>query len=258
MIRVFVLLLGLFSCASPVPPASPAPQRPVTTPQELLAAMRARYDGRWYRTLTFVQNNTERHADGSVEHSVWREWLQAPGKLRIEFQPADSGNGVLFANDSIFSFRHDSLASSRPFVHPLLVLGFDVYMQPVERTIAQLQQPPRVFDLSVLSDGTWEGRPVWIVGTKRQFWVDKERLLFVRLLEPTPRDTARIADTRFNKYQPLAGGWVSPEVAFLVNGQQQFLEEYTQIQANIPMPPSLWDARQWKAARAGHRAESGN
>lgn len=242
MSHAFLLLLGVLTGT---------PQNPITTPRELLAAMRARYDGKWYRTLTFVQNNTERHQDGTVERSVWREWLQAPGKLRIEFQPADSGNGVLFANDSIYPFRHDTLGTARPFVHPLLVLGFDVYMQPVERTMAQLQQAPRVFDLSVLSEGTWEGRPVWIVGTKRQFWVDKERLVFVRMLEPTPRDSAKTSETRFNKYQALAGGWVSPEVEFLVDGQQQFLEEYTQIQANVAMPAAFWDARQWKAARTG-------
>jgi hypothetical protein len=253
MNQTLVLLLGLLAGAS---------QRPITTPRELLEAMRARYDGKWYRTLTFVQNNTERHPDGTVAHTVWREWLQAPGRLRIEFQPADSGNGVLFANDSIYPFRHDTLGTARAFVHPLLVLGFDVYMQPVERTVAQLQQAPRVFDLSVLTEGTWQGRPVWIVGAKagdlrtRQFWVDKERLVFVRLLEPTPRDSTKIADTRFNKYAPLAGGWITPEVEFLVDGQRTFLEEYTQIQANIPMPASLWDARQWKAARAGRGSGS--
>ena len=228
----------------------------ITTARELLTAMHARYDGKWYRTLTFLQHNTEHHPDGTVAQSTWREWLQAPGKLRIEFQPADSGNGVLFANDSVFSFQLDSLRGSRSFVHPLLVLGFDVYTQPVERTVAQLQQPPRTFDLSVLSEGTWDGRPVWIVGAKagdlhtRQFWVDKERLVFVRLLEPAPRDTAKTADTRFNKYSAVSGGWVSAEVEFLVDGQQQFLEQYDEIQTNVTLPAALWDARRWKAARA--------
>ena len=206
----------------------------ITTPRELLTAMHARYDGKWHRTLTFLQHNTEHHPDSTVGHSTWREWLQAPGKLRIEFQPADSGNGVLFANDSVFSFQFDSLRGSRPFVHPLLVLGFDVYTQPVERTVAQLQQPPRVFDLSVLSEGTWDGR-----------------LVFVRMLEPAPRDTAKTADTRFNKYSAVDGGWVSAEVAFLVDGRQQFLEQYDEIQTNVTLPAALWDARQWKAARAG-------
>jgi hypothetical protein len=247
MSQALVLLLGLLSGAA---------QRPMTTPRELLTSMHQRFDGKWYHTLTFLQHNTEHHPDGTVEHSTWREWLQAPGKLRIEFQPADSGNGVLFANDSVFSFQRDSVVASRPFVHPLLVLGFDVYMQSVERTAAQLQTAPRVFDLSVLSEGTWDGRPVWIVGAKagdlhtRQFWVDKERLVFVRMLERAPRDTAKTADTRFNKYASMGGGWVAAEVEFLVNGQQQFLEQYDEIQTNVTLPAVLWDPRQWKAARA--------
>ena len=246
MSEALVLLLGLLSSA---------PQPAITTPRELIEAMRARYDGKWYRTLTFVQNNTERHPDGTIGHTVWREWLKAPGKLRIEFQPPDSGNGTLFANDSIYLFRQDSLTQGRPFVHPLLVLGFDVYMQPVERTLAQLGQPPRRFDLSLLSEGTWEGRPAWVVGAKagdlhtRQFWVDKERLVFVRMLEPAPRDTTKTAETRFSKYAPLAGGWIAPDVEFLFEGQQLFLEEYKDIQANVAIPAAFWDPRQWKAAR---------
>jgi len=225
-----------------------------TTPRGVIEAMHSRYDGKWYRTLTFVQNNTQYHPDGTVEHSVWREWLMAPGRLRIEFQPADSGNGMLFAADSQFAFTKDSMTIARAFVHPLLVLGFDVYAQPVDRTIALLTQ--RRIDMAVLSETTWEGRPVWVIGAKagdlhsRQFWVDKERLVFVRLLGPAGQDTSKTSDTRFNKYAPLAGGWVSPEVEFLVDGQRQFLEEYVEIQANVPMPAALWDARQWKASRA--------
>jgi hypothetical protein len=240
-----VLVVGLLQAA--------APQRPITTPRDLVDAMRARYEGKWYRTLTFMQDNTEHHPDGTVGHSVWREWLAAPGRLRIEFQPPDSGNGMLFAADSQFVFAKDSLAMSRPFIHPLLVLGFDVYAQPVEKTMAVLAQ--RRYDMSVLSEATWEGRPVWVVGARagdlhtRQFWVDKERLVFVRLLGPAGQDTTRTAETRFNKYAPLAGGWISPEVEFLLDGQRQFFEQYREIQANVAMPAALWDPRGWKATR---------
>ncbi len=103
-----------------------APQRPITTPRDLLEAMRARYEGKWYRTLTFTQHNTDRHPDGTESHTVWHEWVGTPGKLRIEFEPADSGNGMIFSNDSQYVFRADSITMTRPFVHPLLVLGFDV------------------------------------------------------------------------------------------------------------------------------------
>lgn len=231
-------------------------QQAVTTPRELLETMRARYDGKWYRNVTFVQYNTETRPDASVERSVWREWLAAPGRLRIEVQPADSGNGMLFANDSQFVFRHDSTVLARPFVHPLLVLGFDVYVQPVEKTIAALTRGPRPFDLTILSEATWNGRPVWVVGARagdlhtRQFWVDKERLVFVRMLNPAPQDTTKTSEIRFNKYEPLAGGWIAPEVEFLLDGQRQFFEEYKEIQANVAVPAALWDPRQWKAVRA--------
>lgn len=248
MNSVFVLLLGLI----------PVPQGPITTPQELLAAMRARYEGKWYRTLTFVQNNTEHHADGTVARSVWREWIQL-GKMRIEFQPADSGNGTLITKDTLYDIRHDSVARSRPFVYPLLALGFGVYLQPIERTTAQLQQAPRVFDLTVLSEGTWDGRPAWIVGAKagdlhtRQFWVDKERLVFVRMLEPSLRDTSKTEEIRFNKYEPRDGVWVFAEEESLVDGRQQRLAQYQDIQTNITIPAASWDARRWKAVRGQSR-----
>jgi hypothetical protein len=221
---------------------------PISTPRQLLEAMRARYEGKWYRTLTFTQYNTERHADGTEGHSVWHEWIGTPGKLRIEFEPADSGNGMIFARDSQYVFHADSIAVARPFVHPLLVLGFDVYFQPAARTAELLER--RGFDLSALSEATWEGRPVWVVGAKAQFWVDKERLLFVRLLSPLQQDTAKTSETRFNKYVPMGGGWVAAEVEFLLGGQRQFLEEYRDLQVNVPLAAALWDARQWKAARA--------
>jgi hypothetical protein len=96
---------------------------------------------------------------------------------------------------------------------------------------------------------------VWVVGAKagdlrtRQFWVDKERLVFVRMLAPAGPDTTKTAETRFSKYTPLAGGWIAPEVEFLLDGRRQFLEEYRDIQANVAIPAASWDARQWKAAR---------
>ena len=233
-----------------------APERPITTPRDVLEAMRARYEGKWYRNVTFVQDITERRPDGTMAPGgAWREWLASPGKLRIEFLPADSGNGALFTNDSQYVLRADTILRARPFIHPLLVLGFDVYAQPVDKTIAALTGGGRRFDLAVLSEATWESRPVWVVGAKagdlhsRQFWVDKERLVFVRMLEPAPQDTTKTSETRFSKYYPLAGGWMAPEVEFLLDGQRVFFEEYRDVQANVAIPAALWDPRQWKATR---------
>ena len=222
--------------------------------REIVRAMHDRYAGKWYRTLRFVQKNTATRPDGSQEHSVWHEYAALPGKLRIEFVPADSGNGVLFVNDSQFVFKADTLGNASAFIHPLMVLGFDVYFDPADRTVARLERLK--FDLATVHEDTWGGRPVYVVGAKagdlraRQFWVDRERLVFVRLLEPGQRDTSRISDIRFNKYQPARDAWLSAEVAFLVDGQQRWLEEYTEIKTDAPLADALFDPRQWKKARS--------
>ena len=220
--------------------------------RELLRQMHDRYAGRWYRTLTFVQQNTATRPDGSTEHSVWKEFAAIPGRLRIDFQPGDSGNGALFANDSQFTFAHDSLASATAFVHPLMVLGFDVYAQPVERTIAQLEGLK--IDLSIVHEDAWHGRPVYVVGARagdlrtRQFWVDKGRLVFVRMLQPA-RDTTKTSDTRFEDYRAVGPAWVSARVEFLNDGQQRWLEEYTEIKTDITLPDAMFDPRKWKESR---------
>ena len=222
--------------------------------REIVRAMHDRYAGKWYRTLSFVQKNTATRPDGSQEHSVWHEYAALPGKLRIEFVPADSGNGVLFVNDSQFVFKADTLGNASAFIHPLMVLGFDVYFEPADRTVARLERLK--FDLATVHEDTWGGRPVYVVGARagdlraRQFWVDRERLVFVRLLEPGQRDTSRISDIRFNKYQPARDAWLSAEVAFLVDGQQRWLEEYTEIKTDAPLADALFDPRQWKKARS--------
>jgi hypothetical protein len=215
----------------------------------ILAAMHDRYVGKWYATLTFVQHNTATRTNDSTEHSTWREYAALPGRLRIEFEPLDSGAGALYVRDSQFVFRGGQLTSATAFVHPLMVLGFDVYFDPAARTARRLEQLG--FDLATVHEDTWDGRPAYVVGARagdlrtRQFWVDKERLLFVRLLEPGQRDTARTSDIRFNEYRPVGSAWVSAEVAFLVDGRQRWLEQYAEIHTGAPLPDALFDPRRW-------------
>lgn len=215
----------------------------------IVAAMHDRYVGKWYRTLTFVQQNTATAPDGAIQHSTWLEYAALPGRLRIDFQPRDSAAGALFVRDSQFVFKGGRLTSATAFVHPLMVLGFDVYFDAAERSVARLEQLG--FDLATVHEDTWQGRPVYVVGAPsgdyhtRQFWVDKERLVFVRLLEPAQRDTTRTSDIRFNDYRPAGGAWLSAEVAFLVDGKQRWLEQYTEIRTETALPDSLFDPRRW-------------
>ena len=227
--------------------ASAVATPPPKNGEELVTRMRERYAGKWYRTLTFIQKTTL--PDGKVE--IWYEALELPGKLRIDVAPLDSGKTLLFRNDSLYVFEQKKLKASQPLVHPLMVLGFDVYQSPVAETVRKLRDLK--FDLSKVHETTWKGRPTYVVGaapqdtTSPQFWIDAERLYFVRSLEPSKKDPTVINETVFDKYVRLDGGWVELEVLFLANGKQQVKEEYSNTKANVKLDPAIFDPRSWTA-----------
>lgn len=220
------------------------------TGDELVAAMQKKYAGKWYKTLTFVQKTIHHKPDGTTETETWYEALNAPGKLRIDIAPLEKNQGIIFADGKLYSFRDGKLANSRPFVHPLLVLGFDVYTQPAATTIAQLKGLG--IDTAVIHEANWQGEPAYVVGAKQgdmstqQFWVRKKDLLFVRLIQLGGRDKKVVQETQFNKYVKVkGGGWVAAEVLFFADGKPTITEEYSDIQAGMPLDPNLWNPETW-------------
>jgi hypothetical protein len=187
--------------------AVPAYAAKIKNGEQLVKAMHDKYAGKWYKTLTFVQKNTEYKPDGTTQNSVWYEAMSAPGNLRIDFDPLESGNGLLFAGGAQHNFKDGKLIRSQPTIHPLMVLAFDVYLQPIEKTVSQLKELK--IDLQVLREDTWQGRPVYVVGAKAgdlrsaQFWIDKKNLYLVRMLQPVGRNKERTSETQFNKYQKV-------------------------------------------------------
>jgi len=222
---------------------------PIKTGEELIAAMHDKYASKWYTTLTFRQETIDYKADGTSDKSIWYEALKAPGQLRIDFEPLDKHDGILFANSTVYSFKDGKLAGSRPFVHPLLVLGFDVYVQPVATTVDQIRKMN--IDLSILHEETWQGKQMYVAGAKQgdlktpQFWVDKKNLLFVRLFQPTGKDNKAIAETQFNKYVKSGGGWVAAEVQFFVDGKPRTTEVYSDIRSGMRLDDALWNQDKW-------------
>ena len=219
---------------------------------DLIAAMHKKYAKHWYKNTTFKQVTTDFEKDGTKKEAVWYEAISIPGRLRIDFDPVKDGNGILFANDIIYTFKDGKLENSRPLIHPLVLLAFDVYFLPVDQTVAKLEKLK--FDLSSLREDTWQGRPVYVVGAKAgdfhspQFWIDKQRLYFVRMFRPAGKDGTLTSETQFNKYERLAGGWISPEVVFKIDGQITTTEAYSEMRANVNLDDNLFDPAKWTTA----------
>jgi len=146
-----------------------------TTGADVVRAMHDRYADAWYRTLRFRQTVVRTAADGShPPDEIWLEYADIPGKLRIDQAHDYNGNGVIYAGDSLFAFRDGQLTRRAAQRNMLLVLGFDVYRQPVDRTLQILTAEG--FDVSRLRRARWEGRSVYVVGADEgdersaQFW----------------------------------------------------------------------------------------
>ena len=252
---VAAAFLSLACAARTVTPdagAAPAASR-ITTGDELIGAMHARYAGRYLTTLSFLQNNTLYSASGGVQRTQWLEHLALPGRLRIDHLPLANHSGVLYEGGRVHVFDNGRRVQSQAGVNPLLLLGFDVYGQSPALTSRALDSLG--FDLARMREGEWQGRRVHIVGTAvegdsttNQFWVDAERLLFVRMFQRNATGTV-VTEYRFDRYTDFAGSPVAIEVLMLRNGRPFFKEEYTNVRVNQPIPDAVFDPEKWVEAQ---------
>src|SRR5438552_9374941 len=157
--RPFLFLACLIFVVSPV-----ARVAKITTTEQLVEEMQKKYAKSWYKTATFVQKTTNIDKDGNKKVEVWYEALSVPGSLRIDFTPTKEGSGILFTNNQIYVFKNGKVDSNRPYVHPLMILGFDIYRSPQAEVMEKLKGLK--FDLSVFREDTWQGRSAYVIGAK--------------------------------------------------------------------------------------------
>jgi hypothetical protein len=215
----------------------------------LIRAMHDRYQNTWYHTINFWQKSTTYKSDGTSQSETWYEAGWLPGKLRIDIGPPGAGNGMVFANDTLTSFKEGKVAATRPYVHVLLMMAFDVYVQDPETTMNRLKE--QGFDLSKFHEDTWDGEPVYVVGAQagdlksKQFWIEKKRLVLSRMIEASDQDKTKIRDIRMSDFRELSGGWVAAKLELYMNGEKVFGEDYADIQGNPKLDPAMFDPAQY-------------
>jgi hypothetical protein len=245
---VLIALTMLVGCKSS-PPPTPNPE-PFNTGEDLLTAMHDRYGGRWYRTITFVQSTLRTLPDGKQDTAIWYEAALFPSHLRIDFDPLTAGNGALYRGDSVYVMQRGNVVRRVADTNALLLLGFDVYFLNPSITVAWLNRLG--YNNSKIRRDVWEGRDVYVVGANspsdlrsRQYWVDRQNLVFVRLLEPTGRDSSQTMDIRFANYQKIGSAWVAPRVEAYRDGQLVQREDYRHIRVDVPLDTGLFNPDRW-------------
>jgi hypothetical protein len=229
-----------------------AAMKEITGGEAVVREMHARYEKSWYDTMKFIQKSTTYNPDGTTKVETWYEAAILPGKLRIDFGSPSDGNTALLTGGKAFLFQNGKLKTTRPQLNMLLVLGFDVYRQSPETTLAQLKQEG--FNVDKFHEDSWQGEPAYVVGAdkgdlqSKQFWVEKRRLLFVRIIEPDSRDPNRLDDIRFTDYRQLTRGLIAARVEVHSEGKLVFTEDYSEIQTDLKLDPAFFDPKQVEAA----------
>lgn len=212
--------------------------------EAVIRAMHDRYAKTWYRTLSFTQKTTRRTPADTMVIETWRERAMIPGYLRIDVERATGNLNIVYGGDSLFVWRGDSVLTRAATRNILLVIGFDVYRQPVETTLAVLAGEH--YPMTPVREDTWKGRRVYVIGAaagdlhSHQLWIDKDRLLFVRGIEPDERDTTKTVDMRFDNYVKVPSGWLSETVEVYRDGKLVQREEYSEARTNVRIDPKIF------------------
>lgn len=212
--------------------------------EAVIRAMHDKYAKTWYRTLSFTQKTTRRTPADTMVIETWRERAMIPGYLRIDIERAPANTSIVYGGDSLFVWRGDSTLTRAATRNILLVIGFDVYRQPPETTLAVLSAEH--YPMTPVREDTWKGRPVYVIGAaagdlkSHQLWIDKDRLLFVRAIEPDQRDSTKTVDMRFDNYVKLPSGWLSETVEIYRDGKLVQREEYSDARTNVDIDPKIF------------------
>src|SRR3954468_18062844 len=240
---------------TPATAAKPAAAKPgagirVTSSAALLKAMHDRYDGKYLKTMSFLQNNTQFTSTGEEKKSQWYEHIEVPGKLRIAFLPATGKSGLVQVEDKVASFDNGIRVDFRPSINPLLLLTSDVYVAPVTSISRDLDSLH--VDMELMRNDEWDGQPVYVVGAKpgdttsNQMWVDRDHLRLVRFIQSQKAgDRMVVGETRVNSYKEIDGFDIPTEFLVLRNGRPVWREQYADVRINGEFPAGTFDQARW-------------
>ena len=248
------LLLATFAVTAPQLSAQSSPGA------DILKRMHDKYAGAWYKALTFTQTTTiAGRAGGPPRIETWYESLQFVlngAWLRIDQGDLAAGNGIMYTADSSWSVRAGKAGAGNSNGNPFIPLIENVYLQPVAVTVRQME--PLHVDMGHVTEVQWEGRAAWAVGATSagdtlspQFWIDKERLVVVRMMLALVPNRPPY-DIQLGGYVETGGGWLATKGVMFVGGVARQTEEYHDWKTKASLDPKLFDVNSWSTA--GHWA----
>lgn len=222
--------------------------------ESLVREMHAAASNATYTQYTFVQTTIRHKKDGSVRDTItWYESVHYPDKFRIDLGLPSVGTAVIYRNDSSYFFREGQLARSSKEYMPFLMLEGGLKCMEVEEIMERMNTFG--YDVGQFRSDQWEGRDVFVMGAKnkddlqsKQIWVDAERLIPLRRIDPQP--DGKIMEVVYSDFEKHDGGWIETRVDFFLSDEEKNrgllqVEFYQEIDTRMELQPSIFEPGQF-------------
>lgn len=203
-----------------------------------LEGMYNRYHGKWRKSLVFTQKTEKYRNDSLVAEETWYETIVYPKNFRIDFGRPDSGNCVIFKNDSAYIFKGHKLLKSRADTNELLYFLGGMYFSH------SFEEVYRKFHAFGIDAGkSYKRGRIAVIGVAdssveaNQLWVEEKTYNVVRLITFA---NGHSSDAVFSHHKELGKTQCETHVAFYEDGRLRQREIYTELKANRRIPTSMF------------------
>jgi outer membrane lipoprotein-sorting protein len=210
--------------------------------KETLKKMHDRYAGKWYKTFSFNQTTEVYRNDSLKQTETWYENIKFPNDFRIDFGNPDSGNAVIFKNDSSYFFRSGQIAQVRRYEDDLLFLLGGMYFYQFDEVTTKMKLFG--YDLDKFHEDTWKGKDVYVIGAGKgedsvnQLWVEKGNYSPVRMIKYENKNKE---EAFFENHVKLGGGFTETLVHFFINDKLLQVEKYHDLKSDVEINPAIFD-----------------
>ena len=214
--------------------------------EQIVRQMYDRYQGKWFKTFTFLQTTESYKNDTLNKKTTWYEAISFPDKFRIDFGNPSEGNAVIFRNDSVYNFAKGQLKNKGVDNNDLTFLLGGMYFYSFDEVLKQLGALH--YDLSKFHKDHWKNKDVYVIGANNneeksnQLWIDLEKLVLVRMIK---YDDNRKEEGLFENQIQAAGGWSETVAVFYINDKLIQKEYYYECKANPALDPGIFDPSQF-------------
>ena len=217
---------------------------------DVIHLMKKKYNNSYIKNFTFSQHVTEYENDSIVHKTVWHEAYSYPHNLIIKFENFDNGSGYVYNRDSLYIMNDHKIDSKMKKANDLIVMGFDVYEQPFEKTSNMLKEMG--YDINKFFETEINGKEVYCIGAESEtdslhkFYIDKENLCLIKNVKYYE---SGIWETVLADYKEINGKTIATSVLFYFNGELSMTEEYYDIKFPDSLDSEIFNPYKFKEAK---------